>query len=576
MRTPILRRGITVAASVCIALPCEAQTREYPESEPRRFALVIGNTEYAKLGRLPSATVDAQAIMQKLRYLNFEIDSVQSLASVADFETRVLPAFRQKIGEGDIALVYYSGHGFAYASHNWLAPLDMPDSSTDDGVADRAVALENIGTYLSRQRPGLMVFLVDACRAITNLFVDNGKGENQVSRGVAPHGQFGPGVGGKIGYAARVGDTAMASSVPGQLSIFTKGLVKYVDAEGRNFDEMFDDVIALVGQESKDSQIPELSKSSPAQLFLRPTNAELLEQQRLWEAAERACDPWGTVDLYARKYAVSRYGKAARMWLADHEEPQGAECQTALSPAAVDKAWNQSSSGITLTPGIVGLSFSRSFDAKNAPAVATLSNAELGFISRVALTDKAKMAANISSITAHEEVVAERTLIARANPAEASKAVYRLSRGTRVTVLNAETAAAPAGWLAANVGSDDSLVYLQVHRSPNAQPPVRLGKALVQFIVPSSRVGVRGAVERAVIDSALQALHGQNKQITWMSLSTAATGDSIEADFRKLMLVGARDALKRGGIDGERITAVSSSADYKGAGVRVRVFGWEP
>src|SRR6185503_1579279 len=43
--------------------------------EPRRFALVIGNSNYTNLTSIPSAAVDAEQVSQRLKELGFDVEA---------------------------------------------------------------------------------------------------------------------------------------------------------------------------------------------------------------------------------------------------------------------------------------------------------------------------------------------------------------------------------------------------------------------------------------------------------------------------------------------------------------------
>ena len=156
-----------VVAMTALCLSNGEASAQIPEREPGRFALVVGDSAYEHLPRLPSSATDVLRVAEKLRALRFSVD-VAKLSTVSDFEMNVLKPFASKLAAGDVAVIYFSGHGFSYGPHNWFAPLNMPASVTEGSLTDVAVSVENIGSYISQKLPALVLVLADACRAITN------------------------------------------------------------------------------------------------------------------------------------------------------------------------------------------------------------------------------------------------------------------------------------------------------------------------------------------------------------------------------------------------------------------------
>ena len=74
-----------------------------------RVALVVGNSTYAHIGRLPNPDNDARDMSAALRRLGFEVTTELDADRVE--LTEALRAFtRQSVG-ADVSLVFYAGHG---------------------------------------------------------------------------------------------------------------------------------------------------------------------------------------------------------------------------------------------------------------------------------------------------------------------------------------------------------------------------------------------------------------------------------------------------------------------------------
>src|SRR5258708_4485223 len=104
--------------------PVEGQGR-------RRLALVIGNRDYKdkNLVRITPAYEDAHDVDVELQRLGFLV-SVRHDMTLERLITEV-DTFRQKVQPGDLALIYYSGHGVQLDEENYLLPVDYAPPSRE-------------------------------------------------------------------------------------------------------------------------------------------------------------------------------------------------------------------------------------------------------------------------------------------------------------------------------------------------------------------------------------------------------------------------------------------------------------
>src|SRR5437762_1031230 len=120
---------LTVAlATVLIPIVNGAEGRIIA-SYARRRALVIGNASYSS-SPLKNPLHDAQDMAAKLVAFGFSVDLVLD-ADQAHLATAVL-GFSQNLRPSDVALLYYSGHGFQMHGENYMDPTSF---SANDGVA---------------------------------------------------------------------------------------------------------------------------------------------------------------------------------------------------------------------------------------------------------------------------------------------------------------------------------------------------------------------------------------------------------------------------------------------------------
>jgi uncharacterized caspase-like protein len=127
----------------------------------RRVALVIGNSAYVNVPRLPNPTGDAEAIAQVLRADGFKSVTVVEDASRADMASGV-QAFQAEADQADWALVYYAGHDIEIGGTNYLVPADARLKS-DRNAPDEAMSLNRVIDTISGAKK-LKLLMLDACR----------------------------------------------------------------------------------------------------------------------------------------------------------------------------------------------------------------------------------------------------------------------------------------------------------------------------------------------------------------------------------------------------------------------------
>ena len=98
--------------------------------ELRGVALVIGQSDYENIPKLPNPEHDARAIEEMLDSLGFETDV--SNDRDARKLRRDLEGFVEDAEGADVAIIYYSGHGIEAGGENFLVPVDADVGSLED------------------------------------------------------------------------------------------------------------------------------------------------------------------------------------------------------------------------------------------------------------------------------------------------------------------------------------------------------------------------------------------------------------------------------------------------------------
>ena len=124
-----------------------------------RVALVVGNSNYAHIGRLPNPDNDARDISAALRRLGFEVTTELDADRVE--LTEALRAFTRRSAGADVSLVFYAGHGIEMDGVNYLVPVDAR-LERDVDVRFETVTVDDL--LVSTSGASLRLVILDACR----------------------------------------------------------------------------------------------------------------------------------------------------------------------------------------------------------------------------------------------------------------------------------------------------------------------------------------------------------------------------------------------------------------------------
>ena len=124
-----------------------------------RVALVVGNSTYAHIGRLPNPDNDARDMSAALRRLGFEVTTEFDADRVE--LTDALRRFTRRSAGADVSLVFYAGHGIEMDGVNYLVPVDARLERAVD-VRYEALTLDDL--LVSTAGASLRLVILDACR----------------------------------------------------------------------------------------------------------------------------------------------------------------------------------------------------------------------------------------------------------------------------------------------------------------------------------------------------------------------------------------------------------------------------
>ena len=222
-----------------------ALTEAYKDE--KRYALVIGNSNYAKeVGILKNPVNDATDVATELRKSNFE---VQLLTNATYVQLReAMRKFHEKLTNGPrdqtVGLFYYAGHGVQYQDENYLVPVDANVQFEDDIVRMCFPVQRMVLANMERSNSRMNIVILDACRnnpfPATSRSVGAGLAEMKRARG-----SF-------IAFATAPG--SVASDGDGRNGLYTQEFLKALRKPGLTIEQVFKEVRMNVLRLSGDRQ----------------------------------------------------------------------------------------------------------------------------------------------------------------------------------------------------------------------------------------------------------------------------------------------------------------------------------
>jgi hypothetical protein len=218
MRTLLI--GFSLAILAVGQHPTSGRPSAPKKTATHAKALVIGNSNYTSLDKLePTSARDASAVADALRGLGFDVTLAVNVPDRKTFDSVIAEFAIGKLQAGDLAVFYFSGHGFSVGPEDYLAPTAFQKGS-DTGTAQlTAEPITNVIDYF--KMASLRILLLDACRE--NYSVLKGNGAN----GIWSLPDFVPpqASGSLVAYATSSGFPASPDS-PAGLSFYTSYLIE--------------------------------------------------------------------------------------------------------------------------------------------------------------------------------------------------------------------------------------------------------------------------------------------------------------------------------------------------------------
>jgi uncharacterized caspase-like protein len=297
-------------AAALLLLVCQ------PAFAEKRVALVLGNSAYQNVARLPNPVNDGAVIAATFKNAGFDV--VDSRHDLPAAETRrALRDFADRARDADIAVVYYAGHGIEVDGTNYLIPVDAK-LERDTDVYDEAFSLDRVLLAIEPAKQ-LRLVILDACR--DNPFSKNMKrtvASRAIGQGLAKIEPTSPNM--LIAYSAKAGSTALDGDAKN--SPFTMALAKHLTTPGldvrRAFGFVRDEVLKTTSYRQEPFVYGSLGGEDvplvPAKATPSPANPQA-EIRRDYELAQQIGNK-AALNAFIAQYPDGFYADLARSQLA--------------------------------------------------------------------------------------------------------------------------------------------------------------------------------------------------------------------------------------------------------------------
>lgn len=233
------------------------------EEDVKRFALVIGNKNYAT-APLKNSVNDANDIADSLTDMGFLVSLVKD-SELLDLTTQVrefYEAVKKDSNTEKLALIYYAGHAIQVNHQNYIVPLGMQFDSYSQFISG-LYKIDNLFIEINRLEGLQNIIILDACR--NNPFENNTVADDgNMSSGLAPIKAPSNTM---IAFATEPG--GVAADGKRKNGIYTKHLLRHMEKQ-ISVEDVFKRVRKGVAKETRNKQIPWEHSSLLSEVFFSP------------------------------------------------------------------------------------------------------------------------------------------------------------------------------------------------------------------------------------------------------------------------------------------------------------------
>ncbi|MEI8095609.1 MAG: caspase family protein [Spirochaetales bacterium] len=282
-----------------------------PSTEGKRFALLIGNSDYGTLGQLKNPANDAADMGKALAGLGFQTTVLVNAELPAMEDAVVKLSALLSADKASTGFFFYAGHGVQSAGVNYLLPARV-EIPAEAFLKTKALSAQSVLDLLQSSGNGLNVIVLDACR-------DNPFGwSRSTTRGLSVVGTQPPGS--LIAYATSAGSTAQDGT--GRNGVFTGELLKHLATPGLDVKKVFDLTGGGVMTATANKQVPAIYSQYFGDYYLAGAPAATpVAEIPVVPAAVREAPP--TSEASVLPPAVTNPAYAVWSWLRTRPDSRG-------------------------------------------------------------------------------------------------------------------------------------------------------------------------------------------------------------------------------------------------------------
>jgi len=297
----LLLATATVALAISPGAFAGEGRKVVPPSAPR-LALVIGNSNYAPLGRLDNPANDARLMADRLKAVGFEVTEKtdRDLKGMSDDIEDLVRRIKAH-GRDTVAVFYYAGHGLESDQVNYLVPVSADIKRRAD-VATSSLSVKRVADRLSGAGNQLNIMILDACR-------DNPFPQSIAPRGITGLAPMGADYGEFI--ASATGSGKIAFDGDDGHSPYTRALAEAITAPGEKLEDVFKSVRRQVRLATGEQQIPWESTSLELDFYFVTAPPPPSQAAQLLGAAEETSNV-ALFDLLIERFPDSTEAATAR------------------------------------------------------------------------------------------------------------------------------------------------------------------------------------------------------------------------------------------------------------------------
>jgi len=245
-----MKKSISILLLIVLTMSVMAQSE-------KRIALVIGNAAYSS-APLANPVNDADLMATTLESLGFTVKKYTNVGLAQ--MNKAIQEFSKQLGNYNVALFYYAGHGIQSAGVNYLIPVDATLKEEVD-LEFEATDVNKVVRQFEKYDGNTNIVLLEACR--NNPYRSWSRGGNRGFVAItAPSGTI-------IGFATAEGSTA-ADGTSGN-GLYTKYLVQQM-TKAQSIEEVLKQTHNQVKAQSNKAQLPQYwSQYGGSFCFVKPT-----------------------------------------------------------------------------------------------------------------------------------------------------------------------------------------------------------------------------------------------------------------------------------------------------------------